>query len=189
MTEPKTRTLEVPGAVLTYDVRTNEASAEPTLLLIASPMGAGGLVTLAGHFADRTVVTYDPRGVDRSRRTDDATESTPEEHADDLSRLIAALGREPVDLFRAASTKIVMAAGAASEGELAHRGAEAVAERLGHDRGHLPRRPCRIHGRRVRPDGRARRLRREAAQGHHCRGITRSSPAPVAAFMRVGRDR
>ena len=131
MTEPKTRTLEVPGAVLTYDVRTNGASAEPTLLLIASPMGAGGLVTLAGHFADRTVVTYDPRGADRSRRTDDATESTPEEHADDLSRLIAALGTEPVDLFRAASTKIVMAAGAASEGELAHRGAEAVAERLG----------------------------------------------------------
>jgi hypothetical protein len=33
--------------------------------------------------------------------------------------------------LRAASTRIVMAAGAESAGEMAHRGAEAVAERLG----------------------------------------------------------
>jgi pimeloyl-ACP methyl ester carboxylesterase len=99
MTEPQTHTLNVPGAVLTYDIRSNESSAEPILLLIGSPMGAGGFGTLAGHFADRTVVTYDPRGVERSRKTDDTTESTPEEHADDLHRLIAALGAGPVDLF------------------------------------------------------------------------------------------
>ena len=36
-------------------------AAEPALLLIGSPMGAAGFVTLAGHFPDRTVVTYDPR--------------------------------------------------------------------------------------------------------------------------------
>jgi hypothetical protein len=35
------------------------------------------------------------------------------------------------DALRAASTRIVMAAGAESDGELAHRGAVAVAERLG----------------------------------------------------------
>ena len=35
------------------------------------------------------------------------------------------------DALRAASTRIVPAAGAESEGELAHRGALAVAERLG----------------------------------------------------------
>ena len=29
-------------------------------------MGAAGFATLAGHFGDRTVVTYDPRGVERS---------------------------------------------------------------------------------------------------------------------------
>jgi len=62
-------------------------------------MGAAGFGTLAGQFADRTVVTYDPRGVERSRRTDDATESTPQEHADDVHRLIAAVGAGPVDLF------------------------------------------------------------------------------------------
>ena len=99
MTEPKSHTLDVTGAVVTDDIRSNEASAEPILLLIGSPMGAAGFGTLAGHFADRTVVTYDPRGVERSRRTDDATESTPEEHADDLYRLISAQGAGPVDLF------------------------------------------------------------------------------------------
>ena len=73
MTEPKTHTLDVPGAVLQYDVRANEASTEPVLLLIGSPMDAGGFVTLAGHFPDRTVVTYDPRGAGRSPRTDGAS--------------------------------------------------------------------------------------------------------------------
>ena len=61
--EPTTQTLEVPGAVLTYDVRRASGSGSaPTLLLIGSPMGAAGFVTLAGHFTDRTVVTYDPQG-------------------------------------------------------------------------------------------------------------------------------
>lgn len=99
MTEPKTHTLDVPGAVLTYDVRANDASTQPVLLIIGSPMAASGFGTLAGHFADRTVVTYDPRGSERSRRTDGASETTPDEHADDLHRLIAALDAGPVDLF------------------------------------------------------------------------------------------
>ena len=99
MTEQTTNTLDVPGALLTYDVRSNTASTEPVLLMIGSPMGAAGFDTLAGHFSDRTVVTYDPRGVERSRKTDDATESTPDQHADDLHRVISALGHGPVDLF------------------------------------------------------------------------------------------
>jgi pimeloyl-ACP methyl ester carboxylesterase len=84
--------------VVRYDVR-REASTEPALLLIGSPMGAAGFVTLAGHFLDRTVVTYDPRAAGRSQRTDAAEETTPEEHADDLHRLIDALGEGPVDRF------------------------------------------------------------------------------------------
>jgi pimeloyl-ACP methyl ester carboxylesterase len=99
MTEPKTHTLDVPGAVLHYDVRGHDSADEPVLLLIGSPMGASGFTTLAGHFTDRTVVTYDPRGAERSKRTDGALETTPDEHADDLHRLIAALGAEPVDVF------------------------------------------------------------------------------------------
>ena len=99
MTEPKTHTLEVPGAVLQYDVRSNDASTAPVLLMFGSPMGAAGFDTLSGHFTDRTVVTYDPRGVERSVRTDGATRSTPDEHADDLHRVIAALDAGPVDIL------------------------------------------------------------------------------------------
>ena len=68
MTEPTTRTLAVPGATLTYDVRPNDASDAPVLLLIGSPMGACGFVTLASHFTDRTVATYDPRASSGARR-------------------------------------------------------------------------------------------------------------------------
>jgi pimeloyl-ACP methyl ester carboxylesterase len=99
MTEPKTHTLEVPGATLHYDVREGGASDGPILLMIGSPMDATGFATLAGHFGDRTVVTYDPRGIGRSERTDGVAESTPDLHADDLDRLIAALGGGPVDIF------------------------------------------------------------------------------------------
>jgi pimeloyl-ACP methyl ester carboxylesterase len=99
MTEMTTHTFEVPGAVLTYDVRRSGTRDAPVLLLIGSPMGAAGFGTLSRYFADRTVVTYDPRGVERSRRTDGAATSTPEEHADDVHRLIAALDAGPVDLF------------------------------------------------------------------------------------------
>jgi len=99
MTEPTTHTLDAPGAVITYDIRSNESSTEPVLMVIGSPMGAGGFPTLAAHFADRTVVTYDPRGTDRSHKTDDTSPSTPDEHADDLHRVIAAVGTGPVELF------------------------------------------------------------------------------------------
>jgi pimeloyl-ACP methyl ester carboxylesterase len=98
MTEPTTHTLDVPGATLTYDIRKTDSPA-PALLLIGSPMGAGGFVTLASHFPDRTIVTYDPRGVERSTKDDPATGSTPEQHADDLHRIIDALGAGPVDVF------------------------------------------------------------------------------------------
>ena len=52
LTEPKTHTLDVPGAVLTYDIRKVDASTEPVLLMFGCPMGAGGFATLAGLFAD-----------------------------------------------------------------------------------------------------------------------------------------
>lgn len=98
MTEPTTRTLAAPGAQLTYDIRPNDDSTEPTLFLIGSPMGAGGFGTLAGYFSDRTILTYDPRGSERSTKPDMSSESTPDEHADDLHRIIQEVGR-PVDMF------------------------------------------------------------------------------------------
>ncbi len=100
MTEPKTQTLELPGATLTYDVReAAPESAEPVLLMIGSPMDASGFTTLAGRFPDRMVVTYDPQGVGRSPRADGVTAATPDEHAEDLGRLIRELETGPVDIF------------------------------------------------------------------------------------------
>jgi pimeloyl-ACP methyl ester carboxylesterase len=98
VTEAATHTVEVPGATLTYDVRAG-SSDSPPLFLIGSPMAAAGFGTLAGHFTDRTVMTYDPRGSERSTKTDPMSPATPEDHADDLHRLIQELGAGPVDLF------------------------------------------------------------------------------------------
>ena len=92
-----TRTLDAPGATLTYDVRPGTGSDIP-LFLIGSPMGAAGFASLAERFPDRTIITYDPRGSERSTKQDPTTENAPEEQADDLHRIIQEVGG-PVDLF------------------------------------------------------------------------------------------
>jgi pimeloyl-ACP methyl ester carboxylesterase len=97
LTQPTTGTLEGPGASLAYDVRPGSGDDIP-LFLIGSPMGAAGFGSLAGHFPDRTIVTYDPRGAERSSKADPSTESNPDQHADDLHRIIQEVGG-PVDLF------------------------------------------------------------------------------------------
>ncbi|WP_117214388.1 alpha/beta fold hydrolase [Allorhizocola rhizosphaerae] len=99
MTEFETHTLDVPGAVVAYDVRRVEGSSEPPLLLFGSPMDATGFAALAVHFTDRTVVTYDPRGAGRSTKKVPGSESTPEQHADDVHRIIEELGGGPVDIL------------------------------------------------------------------------------------------
>lgn len=97
LTAATTRTIDAPGATLTYDVRPGTGTDIP-LFLIGSPMGAAGFATLASHFPDRTIITYDPRGAERSTKVDPASESNPGQHADDLHRIIAEVGG-PVDLF------------------------------------------------------------------------------------------
>jgi len=100
MTTTATHSLEVPDATLVYDVHGPSPAADgtPPLLLVGQPMDATGFATLASFFPDRTVVTYDPRGLGRSTRTDGAM-NRPEQQARDLSLLIAALGAGPVDVF------------------------------------------------------------------------------------------
>ena len=99
LTEPTTRALEALGATVTYDIRpASGGTDQPPLMLIGSPMGAAGFGTLAGHFPDRTVVTYDPRGAERSTKADPSAPSTAQDHADDLHRIIHEVGG-PVDLF------------------------------------------------------------------------------------------
>jgi pimeloyl-ACP methyl ester carboxylesterase len=67
--------------------------------MIGQPMTADGFGALAGHFPDRTVVTYDPRGLGRSVRSDGRKDHTPQQQAADLHLLIEALGAGPVDVF------------------------------------------------------------------------------------------
>lgn len=102
------RTLEVPGATLTYDIRRNDSTVEPPLVLIGSPMGAGGFPSLAGHFTDRTIVSYDPRNSgERSPADDPSVPITPEVQADDVHRVIEAVGGGPVDLFASSGGAVV----------------------------------------------------------------------------------
>jgi hypothetical protein len=82
-----------------WRTRRSDESTEPILFLIASPMAAAGFGTLAGHFTDRSVVTYDPRGSERSELTEPTIPPTPQEHAADVHRIIHELGGRPVDLF------------------------------------------------------------------------------------------
>jgi pimeloyl-ACP methyl ester carboxylesterase len=117
MPEPVTSTIDVPGATLTYDVR-GELSNRPVLLLIGSPMGASGFPTLASYLADRTIVTYDPRGVERSARTDGAGELSPDDHAADLITLVDSLDVGPVDIFASSGGAVNALAVAAKRPDL-----------------------------------------------------------------------
>jgi pimeloyl-ACP methyl ester carboxylesterase len=62
-------------------------------------MTASGFDALASHFPDRTVVTYDPRGLGRSTRSDGRVDNTPTLQAKDVHDLIDALGAGPVEMF------------------------------------------------------------------------------------------
>jgi pimeloyl-ACP methyl ester carboxylesterase len=96
-----THTLETDGANIAYDVHgpLPTADGRPPLLMIGQPMDASGFTTLASYFPDRTVVTYDPRGLARSSRRDGAVEQVPAVQAEDLHALIDALGAGPVEMF------------------------------------------------------------------------------------------
>ena len=98
MSDPTTKTVDAPGATLTYDLRPGGSPDAPPLFLIGSPMGAAGFGTLASHFPDRTIVTYDPRGAERSTKDDPLSPSTPGDHAHDLHRIIQEVGGR-VEMF------------------------------------------------------------------------------------------
>jgi pimeloyl-ACP methyl ester carboxylesterase len=85
-------TLSVPGARLHYELR----GAGPLVALVGSPMDAASFAPLATLLATgHTVLTTDPRGINRSPVNDPDSESTPELRADDLSRLLAHLDADP----------------------------------------------------------------------------------------------
>jgi pimeloyl-ACP methyl ester carboxylesterase len=99
MTE--THILETAEVDIAYDVRgpLPTADGRPPLVMIGQPMDASGFVALASHFGDRTVVTYDPRGLGRSTRKDGRVDQTPTVQAEDVHALIEAVGVGPVEMF------------------------------------------------------------------------------------------
>jgi pimeloyl-ACP methyl ester carboxylesterase len=96
-----THILQTAEAGVAYDVHgpLPTADGRPPLFMIGQPMTAGGFVTLASYFPDRTVITYDPRGLGRSTRNDGRVEHSPTVQANDVHAVIEALGAGPVDMF------------------------------------------------------------------------------------------
>jgi pimeloyl-ACP methyl ester carboxylesterase len=90
-----THVLETDNAAITYDVH---GEGGRPLMMIGQPMDASGFAALRAQFPDRTVITYDPRGIGRSTRSDGSTENRPEIQAADVHAVIQAVGG-PVDLF------------------------------------------------------------------------------------------
>jgi pimeloyl-ACP methyl ester carboxylesterase len=97
----QTHTLETAGADIVYDVEGPLPTADGRLplFMIGQPMDASGFRTLASYFPDRTVITYDPRGLGRSIRKDDRVDNVPTVQADDVHAVIGALGVGSVELF------------------------------------------------------------------------------------------
>src|SRR6266487_3883728 len=96
-----TRMLETVEVDIAYDVHgpLPTADGRPPLFMIGQPMDASGFATLASHFPDRTVVTYDPRGLGRSVRKDGRVDHAPTVQADDVHAVIEALGAGAVEMF------------------------------------------------------------------------------------------
>ncbi len=98
MNSTKEDHLKVPGASLYYEIR----GSGPVLLMIpGGPTDATAFAGIAHRLSDRyTVVTYDPRGLSRSK-----LDVVPEDQrivetlADDVHRLLVAVGSEPAFVF------------------------------------------------------------------------------------------
>ncbi len=96
MSPPTSHSLDVPGARLYYEVQ----GAGPVLMLVGHPMGASGFASIAPLLAEvYTVVTYDPRGFARSTIDDPDQDAEPDLLADDVRRVLEAVGDVPAHVF------------------------------------------------------------------------------------------
>lgn len=97
MNETKTGTVRVPGATLYYEM----CGSGPLLLVLQGGDGdAGGMKGMIDGLVDcYTVVTYDRRGLSRSKVDDPVAEIRLETHGDDAHYLLAALTNQPVCVF------------------------------------------------------------------------------------------
>jgi pimeloyl-ACP methyl ester carboxylesterase len=120
MTESPTvaaTTLRVPDGELYYEIR----GTGPLVLLVGAPMDARSFEALADRLApDHTVLTTDPRGINRSRLDDPDTDSTPEQRADDLARLIRHVDAGPAVALGSSGGAVTVLALAQAHPELVH---------------------------------------------------------------------
>jgi pimeloyl-ACP methyl ester carboxylesterase len=102
----KIETLNVPGASLYYEVR---GSGPVLLMMPGGPADATAFRTIAGHLAPHyTVVTYDPRGLSRSKLEGPLDEARiVEVYADDVHRLLAAITDERADVFASSGGAVI----------------------------------------------------------------------------------
>ena len=93
---PAMHLLDVPGARLYYEVQ----GSGPSLMLVGHPMGASGFAAIAPLLSSHyTVVTYDPRGFARSTIDDPEQDAEPDLLADDVRRVLEAVGATPAYVF------------------------------------------------------------------------------------------
>jgi pimeloyl-ACP methyl ester carboxylesterase len=110
-------TLRVPDALLHYEVR----GRGPLVVLVAAPMDARSFEPLADLLAaDHTVLTTDPRGINRSKVDDPDRDATPELRADDLARLITHLDRGPAAVLGSSGGAVSVLALVQAHPELVH---------------------------------------------------------------------
>ena len=114
-----THTLKTNHSEIAYDVHgpLPTADGRPLLFMVGQPMTASGFTTLVSHFPDRTVVTYDPRGLGRSTRSDGRDDNSPTVQAQDIHSLIEALGAGPVEMFASSGGAVTALALVASHPE------------------------------------------------------------------------
>jgi len=112
-----TGTLDVPGASLYYEVR----GTGPLVVLAGAPMDADPFAALADLLAtDHTVLTTDPRGVNRSTLADPDQDSSPRDRADDVARLITHLDAGPAIVLGSSGGAVTALALAEARPELVH---------------------------------------------------------------------
>lgn len=112
-----TATLRVPNALLHYEVRGDG----PLVVLVGAPMDARSFEPLADLLAaDNTVLTTDPRGINRSPVDDRDQDSTPEMRADDLARLVTHLNAGPAVVLGSSGGAVSALALVQAHPELVH---------------------------------------------------------------------
>jgi pimeloyl-ACP methyl ester carboxylesterase len=102
----KIEALRVPGANLYYEV----CGSGPVLLMMpGGPADATAFRTIVGHLAPHyTVVTYDPRGLSRSKLESPLDEDRiVEVFAEDVHRLLAVVTKEKADVFASSGGALI----------------------------------------------------------------------------------